>query len=341
MSDTAPRLTRRIAAFSAILLLGGGGAWGYFEVRQIYDASGPLPSATNIVITRGNVQMIIARLRGAHLLKSDWMTGEVFRYFVRLTRRRGALRSGEYAFPARASMRQVIAILRYDKPVQHFITIPEGLTALQIRALLETAPALKGDVPELGEGEVLPQTLSYRYGDQRSQIVERFHHLMENALKKTWDGRDPSLGLQSPRELLILASMVERESGREDERARVARVFLNRLKLGMKLQSDPTVIYDVSQGMGVLPHPLTRAELRFNLGHNTYVLEGLPSGPICAPGYATLMAVAHAPPSDELYFVAKGDGTHVFSSSLKAHNAEIRRHRHHALHPETEAPPAD
>ncbi len=253
MSDPAPRLTHRLIAVTVILLLVGGGAWGFFRVWHIYRAPGPMPVAADIVIPRGNMQMTIATLRAAHLIRPDRMTSFIFRHIVQLTHHQGALHSGEFSFPAGASLRQVIAILRHGKPVQHVITVPEGLTAAQIHDLLAAAPGMTGDVPALEEGEILPQTLSYRYGDQRRQIVERYRALMQEALKKAWATRNPDPALKSPRDLLILASMVERETGRDDERARVARVFLNRLNRGMRLQSDPTVIYDVSQGEGSYP----------------------------------------------------------------------------------------
>lgn len=340
MSDSAPRLTRRLIVVMVTLLLVGGGAWGFSRVRHIYRAPGPMPVAADIVIPRGNMQMTLATLRATHLIRPDDMTAFIFRHIVQLTRHQGALHSGEFSFPAGASMRQVMAILRHGKPVQHFITVPEGITAAQIHDLLAAAPGLTGVVPALEEGEILPQTLSYRYGDQRRQLVERYRALMQEALKKAWETRNPDPALTSPRDLLILASMVERETARDDERALVARVLLNRLTRGMRLQSDPTAIYDVSQGEGVLPHPLTRSELAFNEGHNTYAQDGLPSGPICAPGYAAIMAVAHAPQGDALYFVAKGDGSHVFSTTLKAHIAEVRRYRHHLPHPAKKTVPA-
>lgn len=250
-----------------------------------------------------------------------------FRLAVRATESEGPLRAAEFAFPARASLRQVLSILRTARPVQHRLTIPEGLTASQIATLFDRADALSGDAVVPAEGAVLPETYSFERDAPRAAVLARAEAAMKQALHQAWEERDPALPLASPRELLILASIIERETSRPEERAHMAGVFLNRLRLGMKLQSDPTVIYAASGGAGALDRPLSRADLDWDTPYNTYRNTGLPPGPICAPGAATLRATAHPAATDDLYFVADGHGGHAFARTLDEHNRNVARWR--------------
>lgn len=250
-----------------------------------------------------------------------------FHLAVRATESEGPLRAAEFAFPARASLRQVLSILRTARPVQHRLTIPEGLTASQIATLFDRADALSGDAVVPAEGAVLPETYSFERDAPRAAVLARAEAAMKQALRQAWEERDPALPLASPRELLILASIIERETSRPEERAHMAGVFLNRLRLGMKLQSDPTVIYAASGGAGVLDRPLARADLDWDTPYNTYRNTGLPPGPICAPGTATLRATAHPAATDDLYFVADGHGGHAFARTLDEHNRNVARWR--------------
>jgi UPF0755 protein len=189
------------------------------------------------------------------------------------------------------------------------------------------AEALTGSVNVSVEGVVLPQTYSYEYGATRAQVLARAEAAQTQVLATAWAGRAPNLPLASSRDAVILASIVERETAKPEERAHIAAVFLNRLRLGMRLQADSTVVYAASDGLGVLDHPLTRTELELDSPYNTYRVKGLPPGPICAPGLASLDAVLHPMASDDLYFVADGTGGHVFAHTLAQHDANVKRWR--------------
>jgi UPF0755 protein len=237
------------------------------------------------------------------------------------------LHAAEFLFPAHASVSQVLAVLRTARPVEHHLTIPEGLTVQQIALILNQAAAMTGDVRTIDEGSVLPQTYNYQYGTPRSLLIARAQAALQRDLAVAWADRAPGLPLATPREALILASIVERETARPAERPHVAAVYLNRLRQGMRLQADPTVVYLASGGIGVLDHHLTRAELGRDDPFNTYRSAGLPPTPICAPGLDAVRAVLHPAASDDLFFVADGAGGHVFSRSYQEHDAAVARWR--------------
>jgi UPF0755 protein len=243
-----------------------------------------------------------------------------------LTRDQGPLRAAEFVFPAGASLREVLEVLRRARPVQRRLTIPEGLTARQIAALLEAAEGLTGEVPPFDEGALLPETYAYQWGDTRAAVVRRADAAMEAALAETWASRAPNLPLRTPREMLILASIVERETGKAEERARVAGVFINRLRRGMPLQSDPTTAYAAADG-GVLDRPLTRADLDRDHPFNTYRIRGLPPGPIASPGRESLRATVQPEATEFIFFVADGTGGHAFARTLEEHNRNVARWR--------------
>lgn len=287
------------------------------------QAPGPLAEARATVVPRGGVSQLAAALAADGVVPQPL----VFRAAAWLTRGEGALRAAEFMFPAHASVREVLSILRSGHPVEHRLTIAEGLTARQIVAELARAEATTGVVDAIEEGSVLPETYEYHYGADRAALVARAKAAMDKALAAAWADRAPGLPLASPREALILASIVERETAKPEERPRVAAVYLNRLRQGMKLQADPTVVYLVSNGAGVLARPLTRADLRRDDPFNTYRSVGLPPAPICSPGLETLRAVLHPAASDDLFFVADGTGGHEFSRSYEAHDAAVLRWR--------------
>ncbi len=288
----------------------------------VYDRPGPLPTAAAIVIPRGNLDSIAEALTTAHVIVS----GPVFPVAVALTRPAGTVRSGEFEFPAQASLRQVLTVLRTSRAVQHRLTVAEGLTALHIATLLEQAPTLDGPVPELTEGTFLPETYVFERGTPRATIAARARTAMERALDRAWQGRRQNLAVATPADLITLASIIERETARPDERPHIAAVFHNRLRRGMKLQSDPTTIYAVSR-TGVLDHALTRAELDRDDPYNTYRAPALPPGPICNPGIASLMAAARPDDSTDLYFVADGTGGHAFAATQEAHLRNVAKWR--------------
>jgi UPF0755 protein len=307
----------------AVLAVGALAAGGGFYALHVLAAPGPLPEARTLVVPRGGEARVALALADALVVARPLP----FRIVAFLTRREGALHAGEFAFPAHASLRTVLTVLRTARPVQHYLTIPEGLTAKQIGALFERADALAGPVPVPDEGSVLPQTYAYELGASRETVLDRARTAMDRALREAWRDRAPDLPLASPREALILASIVERETAKPEERPHVAAVFLNRLRLGMKLQSDPTVAYAASGRAGALDRPLTRADLDRDDPYNTYRIRGLPPGPICSPGLASLRAVTQPMQSDDLYFVADGSGGHVFSRTLDEHTRNVARWR--------------
>jgi UPF0755 protein len=314
---------RRLVALLLVLLIIaglGGGAWWY--AHRAWTAPGPLAEPAQIVVPRGGTTIIAEALAERGVIADP----RAFLAAVWLTRGEGAVRAAEFTFPARASLRDVLEILRKARPVQRRVTIPEGLTARQITAILERAEGLTGEMPEIAEGEILPETYSYQFGDTRAAVVRRAEQAMEQALAEIWAARQPGLPIATAREALILASIVERETGRGDERGRVAGVFINRLRRGMMLQSDPTAAYAAADG-GLLERPLTRADLDRDHPFNTYRIRGLPPGPIASPGRDSLRAVTRPEATDFLFFVADGTGGHAFARTLEEHNRNVARWR--------------
>jgi UPF0755 protein len=307
----------------AVLLLAGGGVLGRFGWDTAIDRPGPLATAQAVVVPHGDSQRVAEALRRAGVI------GDValFRAAAWITRRQGVLHAAELAFPAHASLRQVLAVLRTAPAVLHRLTIPEGLSAPRIAALIQVAPAAAGSAETPPEGAVLPQTYDYTYGTPRAAILARAEAAMQSALSMAWADRAPDLPLTSPRDALILASIVEQETALPAERSRIAAVFLNRLRLGMRLDADPTVAYAADHGTGPLGHALTRADLDSDDPFNTYRHNGLPPGPICSPGIASIQAVLHPAATDDLYFVADGTGGHAFAHTLKEQDRNIARWR--------------
>jgi UPF0755 protein len=274
------------------------------------------------VVPRGSSQAIAAALAEQGVVAdARFLTAAAW-----ITRAEGPLRAGEYLFPAQGSLRQVLEVLRRARPVQRRLTLPEGLTAKQMVALIGAAPGMTGETPAVAEGELLPETYSYQFGDNRAALVRRATQAMNTALERLWKDRVPNLPVATPREALVLASIVERETGQPEERPRVAAVFLNRLKRGMPLQSDPTVAYAAADG-AALDRPLSRADLDRDHPFNTYRVRGLPPGPIASPGEESLKAVLRPAETDDLYFVADGTGGHAFGRTLEEHNRNVARWR--------------
>ena len=276
-----------------------------------------------MVVPHGSIGRVAQSLRAAGVI--DQPLG--FRIAAEITRGAGPLHAAELGFPPRASLREVLDVLRTGRPVQHALTIPEGWSGAEIARALADSDALAGPVPVPADGAVLPETYDYERGTSRTALLARMEAAMRVALARVWRGRDPALGLRDPHALVVLASLIERETHLEAERPMVASVFLNRLRLGMRLQSDPTVAYAANGGLGPLARPLSHADLAWANPFNTYVVAGLPPAPICAPGLASLEAAAHPAASDALYFVADGSGGHAFASSLSDQNRNVTRWR--------------
>lgn len=301
-----------LAAAIAVLLYG----------RDVIYRRGPLETTVNVVIPRGAGSAGVAsKLAEAGVVDSPlW-----FRIAARLYQTDKYLKAGEYQFSPRVSMYEVMEKLRRGEVFYRRITIPEGLYSAQIADAINEVPELSGEISaEIAEGSLLPETYTYAYGDPKMQIITQAQAAMDKVLAEAWNGRDENLPLKSPEELLILASIIEKETGVPAERGQVASVFVNRLKKGMKLQTDPTVIYALTQGKGELGRNLSRADLQIDSPYNTYKYYGLPPAPICNPGRESIMAAAHPEVTEYLYFVANGQGGHHFSTSLAEHNRKVR-----------------
>jgi UPF0755 protein len=252
----------------------------------------------------------------------------VFMTGVIVLKARDGLKSGEYQFPKRASLQDVVDTITEGKVVQHQFTVPEGQTSEQIVARLMESQILSGNIKEIPrEGTLLPESYKFTRGTPREQVIQRMQQAQRRVLKEIWDRRMSDLPISTPEELVILASIVEKETGRPDERTRVAAVFVNRLRRKMKLQSDPTIIYGLVGGKGSLGHPITRSERDQPTAYNTYTIDGLPPGPIANPGRASLEAVANPARTRELYFVADGNGGHTFSDTYEQHQKGVARLR--------------
>lgn len=315
---------RRLSWFLLILLLclGGAGAAGWHYARTAYEAPGPAAEPVQLVVPRGGIANIADALVERGVIRDP----RAFLIAAWATREAGALRAAEFVFPAHASLREVLEVLRRARPVQRRLTIPEGLTARQIATLIERAEGLTGELPPFEEGALLPETYAYQWGDTRAAIVRRAEAAMDAALAEIWAARAPNLPLRTAREALVLASIVERETGKAEERARVAGVFINRLRRNMPLQSDPTAAYAAADG-GVLDRPLTRADLDRDHPFNTYRIRGLPPGPIASPGRDSLRAAVQPEATEFIFFVADGNGGHAFARTLDEHNRNVARWR--------------
>ncbi len=234
------------------------------------------------------------------------------------------IKAGEYMIDKDVNFADVAEVLQSGKFYWRKVTIPEGLSATQIKEILQNNEFLTGEIPDFGEGEILPETYTFMKGETRENIVNQAKKALDDTIKEIWAQRAENLPLKTPQELLILASIVEKETGLPDERDMVASVFVNRLKIGMRLQTDPTVIYAITQGKSELGRPLYKKDLSFDSPYNTYLYEGLPPTPICAAGKEAIYAAAHPLNTDYLYFVASGNGGHNFAKSLSEHNKNVQ-----------------
>lgn len=316
--------THRIAAgvLAAVLVLVG------LIAATAYDAAyrpGPLTAASTVVVPKGaSVGEIAARLRRDGVIASPLF----FRLWVKLDRAFATPRAGEYLFTARMPLAEVLNMLRSGRTLVRKLTVPEGLTSAQVVALIQSTPQLTGQITKVPEeGSLLPETYYFSLGDDRTELLRRMAAAMETTMRDRWANRSPGLPLKSPEEAVTLASIVEKETSVPEERARIAAVFINRLQRGMRLQADPTVAYALGESGGEERRPLTQADLQIPTPYNTYLIDGLPPGPIANPGQAALAAVLRPAASDELYFVANGLGGHAFAASLEEHNRNVARWR--------------
>jgi len=300
----------------------------FYYVLSVFQAPGPLATNTNFIVRSGAGPNEIATNLERNGIISD---ARIFRY-VSATYLKGdeTLKAGEYEIKAGTSMKDIMTVLQSGKSILYSVSIPEGLTVKQIFARLNDDPVLEGDLPQPvpAEGTLRPDTYKFSRGNKRTDLVSQMRAAQEKLVSQIWDKRDPNLPIKTREEFITLASIVEKETGKDDERAHVASVFINRLTKGMRLQSDPTIIYGLFGGDGKpADRPIFQSDLQKPTPYNTYVIKGLPPGPIANPGRAALEAVANPWRTADLYFVADGTGGHVFAATLDDHNANVRNWR--------------
>ena len=299
---------------------------GYYYGKQMLEAPGPLQEEkiVNIPQRAGKRDIADVLTREGVIDISPWF----FIGGVYALKASSDLKPGEYAFQRNASLREVIATIVEGKVVQHAVTVPEGLTSEQIVARLSDNDIFTGSVTEMPrEGTLLPETYKFPRGTSREHVVQRMQQAQKRILAEIWEHRSQDLPFKTPEQLVTMASIVEKETGKPDERSRVAAVFLNRLKQRIKLQSDPTIIYGLVGGKGTLGRPIKRSEITQPSPYNTYVIDGLPPGPISNPGRASLEATANPARTRDLYFVADGSGGHAFTETYDQHQKNVARLR--------------
>jgi len=313
------------AVFTILVVISIAVGTVLFFGKQRFEAAGPLSEDKVVNIPRGlGIRDISDLLQREGVIDQPY----VFMGAVIVLKARGELKYGEYQFTKQSSVADVVDTIVEGKVIQHAFTVPEGLTSEQIVARLLENETLTGQIKDIPrEGTLLPETYRFTRGMTREQIIQRMQQAHRRVLQEVWEHRLQDLPVKTPEQLVTLASIVEKETGKPDERTRVAAVFVNRLKTRMRLQSDPTIIYGLTGGKGSLGRPILRSEIEQPTPYNTYVIDGLPPGPIANPGRASLEAAANPARTRELYFVADGTGGHVFSDSYAEHQKNVARLR--------------
>jgi UPF0755 protein len=310
-------LRRLILIAAALALLGGGGAYW-----MLWAAPGPKAGPHTIVVEQGSTLTSVAR----QLDKVGAIPGSArtYRTMARLFGSGDPIQAGEFEIPKGMGGAAVLDLLQHGKPVQRLITVTEGMPSIIVQEKLVAIPYLTGTAPLAPEGSLLPDSYGYKRGEARAAVVDRMQKAMAKTLNQLWTKRKPTCPVNSPQEAVTLASIVEKETGKASERRLVAGVYCNRLRIGMKLDADPTVIYPITKGKP-LGRRILRSELNADTGYNTYRMVGLPAGPIANPGRDSIAAVLDPASTKALYFVADGTGGHVFADTLAEHNANVRK----------------
>lgn len=300
------------------LVIGGTLLW-----RELFW-DGPHDTSRTIIIQQGDTLTDVAlTLQQEGVIRRPLL-------FVRLAQFMEAesdIQAGEFLIPQEKSMIDTLSILQYDQPIQRRVTVPEGTTSEDVIGLLESIPGLKGEVQSLpAEGSLLPETYFYAWGESRNAVLQRMARARDQLLADAWEKRASDLPLDSPEEAVILASIVEKETAQPDERPLIAGVFVNRLRKGIRLQSDPTIVYGITGGKP-LGRGLRQSEIDTPTAYNTYSIKGLPPTPIANPGRESILAVLNPTETENLYFVADGTGGHSFAATLDEHNRNVRNWR--------------
>ena len=310
--------TVRMVAVLALIaaVLGGGSIW------RSWAGSGPLRQDTLFVVPDGaNLNTVSIRLQSAGAV----LSARALRFHARLFAHSGAnIKAGEFLLPAGASESRILAIIEGNEAVRRFVTVPEGMPSVMVEERLDAAPFLTGKNVHPAEGSVLPETYDYRPGESRKAVLDRMQAAMSKTVAELWATRDPGLPVSTPDEAVTLASIVEKETGKPQERPMVAGLYENRLKRGIMLQADPTIIYPITRGKP-LGRRIRQSEIQAVNDYNTYAMAGLPKGPITNPGRASIEAVLHPAKTDALYMVADGTGGHAFAATLEEHNRNVER----------------
>src|SRR5205085_3859316 len=312
------------ALLTVIFLITVVGGITFVLGKQRFEMAGPLGQDKVVNVPRGGIRDT------ADLLVREGVIDQpsLFIAGALLLKAQNELKYGEYRFTRNASLRDVVDTIIEGKVVQHAFTIAEGLTSDQIVQRLVENETLTGNIRDIPrEGTLLPETYRFTFGTTREQMIQRMRQAQQRAVQEIWDRRTSDLPIKTPEQLVTLASIIEKETGKPEERTRVAAVFVNRLRQKMTLQSDPTIIYGLVGGKGSLGRPIMRSEIEQPTPYNTYVIDGLPPGPIANPGRASLEAAANPARTKELYFVADGTGGHVFSDNYSEHQKNVVRLR--------------
>ena len=304
------KLVALIAAILAAAWLFGG-----------WYMSGPLAKDTEFVVHNGDsLNAVAENLQYAGAIGAT----APFRLRARLLGGGRAIKAGTFLLPKGASQRTLVEILQGGKVIRRFVTVPEGMPSVMVRERLAAQSSLSGEVEVPEEGSILPDTYEVAVGESRAAVVLRMQAAMQRTLKELWDGRSPAAVVKTPEQALTLASIVEKETGKPEERAMVAGLYSNRLRTGMMLQADPTIIYPITRGKP-LGRRIRQSEIAAVNGYNTYAMVGLPKGPITNPGRAAIEAVLHPASTDALYMVADGTGGHAFAATLDEHNRNVAK----------------
>lgn len=312
---------------SCLVLVVLGAGLVFLYGKSVFESAGPLTEPQTVVIKEGSsLSQISSKLLSNDVIDNGW----IFSQGVKAHKAQSSMKAGEYIFQPQMSMYDVMETIRSGKGILHKVTLPEGLTVFQIFERLAKHEILEGPLPETlpPEGSLMPDTYPFQRGTTRAEVIERMKVAQQTFLAEIWEKRVPDLPISTPEELVTLASIVEKETGKADERPRVASVFINRLNRGMKLQSDPTILYGIFGGEGKpSDRPIYKSDIETPTPYNTYTIPALPPGPIANPGRAAMEAVANPSRTDDIFFVANGTGGHVFAKTLDEHNQNVARWR--------------